>query len=134
MGWIGSDCHLEMHINTANQIGYYRPTHKNPKDIFVKFPNWPVKPSILEVFKEPSVLSVDGSKITLLPDLIPITLQKRKDLKFITSMLQQLNIKYAWQFSFKLVIAYDDSIRIIVKTIQEAKEFHTKITANNIWE
>lgn len=67
-------------------------------------------------------ISIEGQKFAVFSDLCPLTLRKRRELKFLTTKLASLRIAYKWEFPIKLLVDYQRKI-VVIKTVQEALDF-----------
>lgn len=73
-------------------------------------------------FREHRGMEIEGLDVLICSDLSPITLRRRRTLKFLTNRLTKCSIRYRWGFSFKLVIDYK-SRQIIIRSEEEAHKF-----------
>lgn len=87
----------------------------------MRFPDWQTRTVVMDAFQKNPDYFIDNVKISLLPDLSTITLTKRQNLKFLTSVLQQERITYQWGFPFKLIVKYNKD-RIIVRKTWRGRE------------
>lgn len=55
----------------------------------MQFFTWEIKNKVQGIFHSQPGLNVDGSEVFSYSDLSPITLRRRKSLKFVDSVLQQ---------------------------------------------
>lgn len=58
--------------------------------------------------------------------MYPITLKKRRELRFLTIKLAKLRISYRWGFPFRLLIDYQKQI-VTIKTVQQAFAFEAEL-------
>lgn len=118
------DCEIVINILLAYQVGPFRASAMFASDIIVKFPLWGIKSKVVQNDWEQPSISVEGSSITIFPDLC-ITLEKRNSLKFLTEDLQDCDIPYCWRL-FKLTVTYQ-SRTYSLRTVQEAKKFQEQL-------
>lgn len=81
-------------------------------------------PPVLWVIGEESEIKV--GYVTFFADLSVITLQKCRNFRFLTSILQKEGVNYHWGFPFKLIIKLK-SRKVIIRTIPEAEVFLGKL-------
>lgn len=118
--WAGSDCEVVITIVSAYRIGTRREVNKYPREVLIKFPK------ILGIFLDQPRLVVEGSKLQIFPDLSCITVKKRRELKFHTTVLTSLNIRYRWGFPFTLIV-YLGGRPVIVSMLQAAKDLCSQL-------
>lgn len=116
----GSDCELTIAITSAYRIGPFKAASKYPRDILVKIPTWIIKAKVLETFTEQSGTGIEELGVQIFPNRSSITLRKRRDFKFLTSVLASLKIKYRWGFMLRLIV-YLNSKTVILHTYEEAR-------------
>lgn len=110
-------------------MGPYRLSNKYPRFITVKFPYWDTKAKLLESYWEQPEILIDGTQMNIYPDISAITLEKRKNLRYLTKSYKTLECN-TWEFPFKLIIAYA-SRNYTIRMEQEAKGFQKKIQSEN---
>ncbi|XP_053568667.1 proteasome activator complex subunit 4 [Bombina bombina] len=98
------------------------PPKAPPRDIIVKFLSYKDKDIIAQRARAIKDLTHAGIPIQVFSDLSQITLQKRRDLKFITSVLQRHKIQYKWGFPVSL-IATRNGKQAIFKTRTDLSDF-----------
>lgn len=114
----------------AYRVGPRKPDHeRNPRGVLIRFPDWHMKLAVIEAFEENSDCVIGNSKISLLSDLSIITLHKRWNLKFLTSVLQQEEIRYQRGFPFKLILDYNQK-KITIRKLQEAERLGSSADIN----
>lgn len=125
--WVGSDIETDISITSAFRIGPLRKVANYPRDILVQLPYWETKARILECYWQHPDKTIEDSNISVFPDLLAITLWKRRLIRFLTVVLQDQEITYKWGFTFKLLVTYK-SRTYIIRTEQEARNFHDKLS------
>lgn len=95
---LGAEAQVEIRISSAYCLGILKKTQKNPQDILIKFPNWPMKQAALNIFKETPGLEIEGVQLLAYPDFSKITIRKQKNLRFLTTILTQRGVPYRWGF------------------------------------
>lgn len=119
-GCVGSDSEEDIKLLSAYRVGLLKKhRQRNQRDILIKFLSWQMKLKVLETFQSDPDCLTDNSKIMLLLDLSIITLNKRRDLKFLTTVLLQEKISYQWGFPFKSIIYHCNNSRIVFRKIQK---------------
>lgn len=93
-----------------------------PQDILVKLLNWQVESNILEDIWELSGLEIEGSLMSVYPDLSVITINRRKNYQFLTTVLRHKRMKYRWGLPFKLVAEYKDC-RAVIRVLKRLNNF-----------
>lgn len=78
-GCLGAEAEIGIRISSAQQLGIFRKTQKEPRDILIKLPDWPTKQAILDIFRDPPGVEVVGVQLSVYPDLSKITIWKRKN-------------------------------------------------------
>lgn len=106
-----------MALLAAYRVGIYRPTNKYPWDIIVKFLHLNIKAKVLECYWEQQSIIIEDKQVQLFPGVSGITLDKRRNLKFLTKELQSQGIQYKREIPFKHAAKTQ-----IIRTKQEAKE------------
>lgn len=71
-------------------------------------------------------LRVEAQEVVSLPDIRLISLRKRRNLRFLTGVLQQRWIAYYWGFLFKLIIDYNNQW-MVIRNKPEGEEFIQKM-------
>lgn len=89
---LGSESELKFLISEAYRIGFCNNFRKTYKYVVVKFPDWQTKNKAIELLTKEPALNIEG--IPIFPDLSIITIQKRRNLNFLTTTLQQDGIAY----------------------------------------
>lgn len=79
-------------IVTANHTGPLKRNQQIPRDVLIKFPDWSTENTVQNLFRGGRGVSVESSKLFCFPNLSVITLWKRKNLKFLTTVLSQHHI------------------------------------------
>lgn len=88
----------------------------------VKFSDWSTKQLIMTNLGQQGKFIIEGFEVQAFPDLAPVTLQKRRDIRFLMNQLRQENINYPWWFLLKLFVEYKEKM-IIIRTVDEARIF-----------
>ena len=71
-------------------------------------------------------INLDGVKLQIYPDISPATLDRRRRMKEVTSILQSARIKYRWGFPFKLSIMHNGNTYTVYNVI-EGKDLLIKL-------
>lgn len=87
-GCVGAGCDIVISFNSAFRVGKYFEKAHYPEDIIIQFSNWLTKAKVLEAFLEDPNLDIDG-QMSIFPDLHSITVSKRQNLSFLTSILSK---------------------------------------------
>uniref|UniRef100_A0A803JBS4 L1 transposable element RRM domain-containing protein n=1 Tax=Xenopus tropicalis TaxID=8364 RepID=A0A803JBS4_XENTR len=82
-----------------------KPQHgEPPRDVVVRLHYFETKEDLLRSARTHKAVEIDGESIQMYQDLSPVTLQKRRDLRPITSSLTRAGYKYGWGFPFHLTV------------------------------
>lgn len=95
----GANGETVIQISSAFTIGINRNFMTRARDAIVRLPNWQVKSKILEVAWEQPGFEIEGSLVSVYPDLSYITLKKWRHLQFLMLVLKRLGISYKRGFS-----------------------------------
>lgn len=98
------------------------PDDKPPRDIVLCL----IKEDILRASCNTPSIQLDGTRVQIYPDLSPATLEKRRNLKEVTSVLQSARIRYRWGFPFELQVPHNGTT-YTVTTLQNRKELLVKL-------
>nr|XP_034953532.1 LINE-1 type transposase domain-containing protein 1 [Zootoca vivipara] len=79
----------------------------HPRDIIVCFSRYRKKEEIWNSLKNSTNLQYKNNSILVLQDLSQDTLNRRKNLRPYTQLLQQKGIRYRWGFPFRLIVTTD---------------------------
>lgn len=109
--WLASVLNLSgeapIYITQAFRVGKaYNPTRTLPRDIVATFADIQVKNKILNLAREKGFLTHKQDRVYVYLDLTTETLQKKKELKEITSALTEVNMRYRWITPLKLQILH----------------------------
>lgn len=82
-------------INRAHRLGpANHPTYKGPQVILIELASYCTRGKILREAREKGYLTYKNSSVQVLLDLPPEILQKQRQLKNITAILQEAKIRY----------------------------------------
>lgn len=111
---MGSDTKAEIKLNFAHRLGRVdkRRMRNKERDILLGYPDGSTKLLVLDSLWEKPTIVVEGQELTFSSDICPLTLQRRKDWKFLTTKLIDLGIPYKCSFLFKLLIKANNSFKI----------------------
>lgn len=109
--WLASQLDLEEGIapvlDAAYRIGPPRKSNSSlPRDILVKCADSRTKQKILALARGKGFLSFDTYKIQALQDLSAETLEARRRLKPITTLLTKFKFRYRWQSYTKIQVVF----------------------------
>lgn len=81
-----------------------RPKQPNgpPRDVICRVRDFTTKEQIMQAARSKREIKFEESTIQLFPDLAWITLQRRRHLKPLVTLLREHNIAYRWGFPFSL--------------------------------
>lgn len=94
----------------------------NPRDIICCLASFKLKEEILSRARTQDEIVFQGNQISLYQDLAPQTLQQRRALKPLLSVLKDQNIPYRWRFPFGLS-ASRNGRTYLLKNPDELEEF-----------
>lgn len=99
---------IDWRLDRAHRsLGPKPPSGARPRDVIICFHYYDNKEALTLVTRNKSSIDYKGAKIQIYNDLSPITLVKRRNLRPITSHLQNLRIPYLWSFPFRLIVPCD---------------------------
>lgn len=75
---------------------------------------------MLESIWEQPGIEIQGSLVSVFSDLRPITLRKRRQLQFLTTVLRKKGLRYSWDFSFRLFFEFSGEC-VSIRSVQEAE-------------
>lgn len=109
--WLATELNLEKgilpEIDRAYRIGPRAVKRPNfQRDIIVRFRDFRTRNKILKEANARGSFTFQDAKIAVFPDLSPETLQRRRDLRPITSCLQTANIPYRWVSHCRLSVMH----------------------------
>lgn len=78
-----------------------------PRDVICRLQDFTIKEQIMRAARSKHDISFENSAIQLYPDLAWITLQRRRHLKPLITLLRDRNIPYRWGFPFSLTASQD---------------------------
>lgn len=86
-----------------------RPKKPNgpPRDVICRLTDFATKEQIMQAARSKREIKFEDSTIQLFPDLAWITLQRRRHLKPLVTLLRERNIAYRWGFPFSLTAIQD---------------------------
>lgn len=93
---MGSDSNEVVQLDFAHRPGHPdgRKIKSRDKDVLLRFLDWNIKALILEQLWDTPKIIVEGQELTFYSDLYPITIQRRKKWRFLTSKLVTGGIPY----------------------------------------
>lgn len=92
--WISLDQGNAVNLFTACRIGAVKSVQRYPHDIIVNFSSWEANIKVLiacQIILNPVI---ERARISIFPDLCPLSLKKRKSFRFVMDTLQQQGIPY----------------------------------------
>ncbi|CAH2306742.1 Hypothetical predicted protein [Pelobates cultripes] len=84
-----------------------------PRDLICCLQSFPLKEAIMRAARSQRVIQYGDAQISLYHDLSSLTLDARRALKPITSLLQEKRIPYKWGFPFSLQAKVDNQWHIL---------------------
>lgn len=84
-----------------------------------------IKEEILRASRNTNYIELDGVKIQIYPDISQATLDRRRKMKEVTSVLQAAHIHYRWGFPFKLTVQHNGTTYTVYNAA-EGKDFLIK--------
>lgn len=94
---------------------------KPPRDIVLCLKGFLIKEEILYVSHNTYNIQLDGVCIQLYLDISTATLEKRRKMTEVPSVLQNTRISYSWGFPFKLQVPHNETTYKIFR-VNEGKE------------
>lgn len=102
------------------------PPDRPPRDIIMCMKDFLTKEDIMRASRNTPNIELDGSRLQIYPNISPATLDRRRRMKEVTSILQTARIKYRWDFPFKLLVIHNGSTHTVYNII-EGKELLVKL-------
>lgn len=102
------------------------PPERPPRDIVLCLKDFLIKEEILRASRNMPHILLEGITIQKYTDISPTTLDKRRRMKEITTVLQSARITYQWGFPFKLQVPHNGTT-YTVTTILEGKDLLVKL-------
>lgn len=114
---------IDWRLDRAHRsLGPKPPAGARPRDVVVRFHYFESKEALTLATRNKSQITYKGAKLQIFSDLSPITLAKRRNLRPLTSHLQQHKIPYFWGFPFRLAVSKDGA-QYSLRDLQEAEAF-----------
>lgn len=85
-----------------------------------------IKEEILRAARNTPNILLDGHRLQIYPDISQATLERRRNMKEITSALHSARIRYRWGFPFKLIVPHNGSTYVATK-VTEGPEILIKL-------
>lgn len=102
------------------------PPDKPPRDIVLCMKDFLVKEEIMCAARGIRNIILDLVQLQVYPDISKITLDRRRKIKEITTVLSTARIRYRWEFPFKLIIPHNGTT-YIATTIPEGQDILIKL-------
>lgn len=102
------------------------PPDKPPRDIILCMKDFLVKEEIMRAARSLRNITLDGVHLQLYPDISQATLDRRRKMKEITTILSTARIRYRWGFPFKLIIPHNGTT-YIATSIPEGQDILFKL-------
>lgn len=102
------------------------PPEKTLRDIVLCMKDFLSKEEIMRAARNKPCITLDDYTVQIYPDVSPATLDRRRGLKEITTVLQSARIRYRWGFPFKLVVPHNGST-YSATTVPEGQEILVKL-------
>lgn len=102
------------------------PADKPPRDIVLCMKDFLIKEEILRAARNTPNILLDGHRLQIYPDISQATLERRRNMKEITSALHSARIRYRWGFPFKLIVPHNGST-YVATNISEGQEILIKL-------
>lgn len=102
------------------------PPDKPPRDIILCMKDFLTKEDIMRASRNTPNIELDGVRLQIYPDISPATLDRRRRMKEVTTILQTNRIKYRWGFPFKLSVLHNGTTHTVYNVI-EGKDLLIKL-------
>lgn len=99
---------------------------KPPRDVIMCIKDFVTKEDIMRASRNSPSIELDGVRLQIYPDISPATLDRRRRMKEVTSILQTARIKYWWGFPFTLSIMHNSTTYTVYNVI-EGKDLLIKL-------
>lgn len=119
---------LDLQIEKAFRINStFAKERKLPRDIALCFTNLRIREKLCQLSYEERLI-IDDKELEIFRDIPANVLKKRQDYRFLTQLLQKLDIRYRWEKIEGITLTYGQK-RYRINTIEKAKEIYRKLMA-----
>lgn len=102
------------------------PPDKPPRDIILCMKDFITKENTLRASRNSHNIELNGAKIQIFPNISQATLERRRKMKEIMSILQSAHIRYRWGFPFKLTVLHNGTTYTVLN-VTEGKDLLVKL-------
>ncbi|CAH2311610.1 Hypothetical predicted protein [Pelobates cultripes] len=85
-----------------------RPTEGTPRDVICCLHSFAIKDLIMRKARSRAHWNYRGAEISLYNDLSPMTLEARRALRPVTTILRERNMQYRWGYPFSITVRYNN--------------------------
>ncbi|XP_042332553.1 uncharacterized protein PF11_0207-like [Sceloporus undulatus] len=119
---------LDLQFEKAFRINSTFAKERNlPRDIVLCFTNSRIREKLCQLNYEERLV-IDGKELEVFRDLPANILKKRQEYRFLTQLLQKLNIRYRWERIEGISLTYGQK-RYRINSIEKAKDIYKKLIA-----
>uniref|UniRef100_A0A8C5PEG4 Uncharacterized protein n=1 Tax=Leptobrachium leishanense TaxID=445787 RepID=A0A8C5PEG4_9ANUR len=93
-----------------------------PRDIICRVADYRLKQAIMAAARRRRVWEIEGERLEIFPDLAQSTLQARRALRPLTTLLTARSVTYRWSFPFALV-ATNAGASATIRSISDIPDF-----------
>uniref|UniRef100_A0A8C5R5S6 Uncharacterized protein n=1 Tax=Leptobrachium leishanense TaxID=445787 RepID=A0A8C5R5S6_9ANUR len=86
---------------------------KAPRDVILRLHYFKPREDILKALRDPEALEPEYGHISVFPDLSKATLQQRRNLRHITTILRGNDIGYRWGFPTRLLVTCNSTTHVV---------------------
>ena len=104
---LGCPEHQKVKLDRAHRALRPRGPGTRPRDVVCRVHNYTLKEEIMRKTRNMRTIDFDGAPIQLFPDLSWITLQQRRSLQPLLTLLRERDFRYHWGFPFSLTAKRD---------------------------
>lgn len=104
---LGRPEHQRVKLDRAHRALRHCGPGSRPRDVICRMHNYTLKEDIMRKARNMHAIDFDGASIQLFPDLSWITLQQRRSLQPLLTLLREHDFHYHWGFPFSLTAKKD---------------------------
>lgn len=86
------------------------PPDKLHHDVILCMKDFLTKENVMRASRNTPNIDLDGRRIQIYLDISPATLDRRRRMREVTSILKAARIRYRWAFPFKLMVPHNGTI------------------------
>lgn len=114
-------------------LGPKNPNPAFPRDVICRVHFYAVEAEIMQAARKQDSNLLNGTRVSLLPDLSKLALDMSKDLKPLTGALQAKQMKYHWGFPFQVVASHEGKSAIFPLPLEHSSSLRL-LPRTGLWK